>query len=356
MLVDTEGFGFSTNPQDFITYGILSGSLNSAPNTNNPNTANAYGDNVLDLGINSHAIRALPGQYTSMFFGTRVSIYGGGAGGNYSFNTFFRFMDTAAGNPQFSVGLDYPTGAIAVFSGDAGGTPLAKTADGVFTANSAAYFYLEIGFVLAASGGGSVVVRVNGTVVMNLTGITTQTLSAAYVSAMAFVVQYNSGGGRMALLHQYWCDATGNAPNNTFLGDVRVQTLLPTANDSVKFTPNGLASNWQNAAKVPPALSTDYNADGTVNDQDTFVCSSMSAALGVIAGVAVKSLMSKSDTGSKTAENVIKSNGTVATGPATALTTAGSQLRTVFPTDPNTGNAWTQAGVNAALPGYRVAS
>ena len=137
---------------------------------------------------------------------------------------------------------------------------------------------------------------------------------------------------------------------------MRVQTLAPVSNDAVAFTPTGQASNWQNAATVPPVPAADFNASATVGAQDTFHMGALAADLGTVFGLSVKTLMFKSDAGSRSGEAIIKSGGTVAAGAAIPLGLTPARVSAMFTTDPATGAAWTAAGVNAATAGYKVSA
>jgi hypothetical protein len=217
----------------------------------------------------------------------------------------------------------------------------------------AGWAYVEIGVTVGTTTG-AITVRINGETVLSLTGVNTQNGGVAGITSVEFVASGNSGY-IAAIAHLYICDATGPAPWNTFLGDVRVQTLLPTANDAVAFTPNGLATNWQNAASVPPVPASDYNADATVGAQDTFAAAAMASGLGAIYAVNVKAMAGKSDAGPRSAATVIKSGS--ATGVATAVSigaTTAQQVPGIFETDPNTTAPWSMAAVNAAKIGYKI--
>ena len=152
------------------------------------------------------------------------------------------------------------------------------------------------------------------------------------------------------------CDDTGSAPWNTFLGDVRVQNLFPTANDAVQFTPTGLATNWQNAAKVPPVPFTDYNASSVVGEQDTFVMQPVSSDIGIVYGVHNKPLVYKNDPGARSGAAVLKSDATTAVGVTTVLSETAAQLKTMYQVDPHTAVQWTPVDVNLIKAGYQVAA
>ena len=350
-LLDCEGFGLSNNPNDYATYGVYSGQFNSSGIAATPAGAPTYGDPALDVGINANYLRNLPSPVSTLFYGVRCSPYYDGES-KYSFNTGWRFNDSA-GNQQLSVVADNISGALRVLS--ASGATLGQTADAVFPASlpENSFFYLEIGIVVGTGTNGSVILKVNGTVVLTLTGITTQATALANIGQTQIYVAYNSSGGRMQVMHQYWCDATGAAPNNTFLGDTRIQVLRPTSNDAVAFTPVGNASNWQNAAAEPPAPSTNYNTSSTTGAQDTFNCGAMATGLGTVYGVASKAVMASSAAG-RSAQTALKSGTSVVLGTSTPVPPGGVALGTIAQLDPNTSAAWTMAGVNAVKPGYKI--
>ncbi len=186
------------------------------------------------------------------------------------------FNDGAAGNfrAQLSATIDTSDNSLVVHLGD--GPELGRTPRNSCSPNG--WAYLEIVATIAANNGGNLTVRINGNTQLVLSNITTQNSNASTNQVTEY--QFTSGGGYCGVAHICLCDPTGPAPWNTFLDDVRVQTLLPTANDAVQFIPNGNSANWQNAAAVPPNPGADFNSDATVGDQDTFACAQMAAGLG----------------------------------------------------------------------------
>jgi hypothetical protein len=194
--------------------------------------------------------------------------------------------------------------------------------------------------------------------VVSVSAVNTQTGQQGSAGANIGAVMFAGyiGQGTISIAHYYVCDATGAAPCNTFLGDVRVQSLVPVSNDAVAFTPNGLANNWQNAGSVPPVPGSDYNSNGTVGAQDTFNCGTIAPGLGTVYGLNVKSLLSKTDAGPRTAAGVVKSGSTTLAATAVAVSTSPEVVSGIFMTDPNTGAAWSDAAVNAAKIGYKIVS
>jgi hypothetical protein len=213
------------------------------------------------------------------------------------------------------------------------------------------WFYIEIGATIASGTSGSVIVNLNGGKnVLTLTGVNTQ---GQPTNSIGFL-QFNSNGNGLAFGHYYCCDDTGPSPNNTFLGDVRIQSVYPISNNTVAFTPNGLSNNYQNVAVVPPVPSTDYNSSSIVGTQDLFNMPPIATNLSTIFGISVKVLAAKSDSGTRSVETVMVSGSITATSGSTLLSTTPTQIKAIYQTDPNTGLQWTQAGVNAITSGYKI--
>ena len=345
-LVDSEGFGSSTNFSDYIAY---SGWAQFKVGSSGPtiSAGGALGDNYMVAGGSCAARRMFPTTYGTFFFGCRIACD--------ATSSCYIYFDDSAGNELFHVVIG-STGTLSVFRGatQLGSTTPAGTVP-VGSPSTLTWCYLEVGAVISASAG-AVTVHVNGATVTTITAVNN---TNSGLTAMQFVTFGDvSGNTRMpdGVAHIYLCDNTGSAPQNTYLGDVRVQTLLPTSNDSVQFTANGLATNWQNAAKVPPVPGTDYNSDANVNDQDTFNCGPMASGLTTVYGVHVKTIAQKSDAGARSLATVMKSGATTTAGTSTALSTSSAQIKTIYQTDPNTSAQWTSTAVNVAKPGYKVSA
>ncbi len=341
-LLDSEGFGLSTNYADFVTYGIL-----QALNGNlSIGTAGPYGDNYLQgtAGAGVGTRRVFKATAAAGFAGFRVlPIFSGN-----SWNNIY-FQDVNAAD-LFSLRI-LSSGQIVVYSGS---TQIGATALGAL--NVGAWQYLETGFTINSTTG-TVTLRINGGQVLALTGVNTSNSGQSSVAA----IQFSDNGGGVNLCpsvqHLYFCDNTGAAPSNTFLGDVRVQSLFPTgAGLNTSFAPTGQPTNWQNAATMPPNPTVDYNSSSTVGAMDTFGVGALDPTFSTIYGVSVKALVYKTTTGTRTMAAIIDSGGTIGTGPSLALSTSAAETTALFTTDPHTSAAWTTSGVQAAQPGYEIIS
>lgn len=340
-LLDSEGFGMSTAWADFTSYTGWS-NVNSAPAVA---TAGPLGDNYITFGASAAARRQFAAAIGTFFLGFRIACD--------SLRTTYVILEDASGAELFHIQVS-TTGQLSVFRNTTqlGSTTAAGTVP-VGSSGTPTWCYMEIGAQVSATVG-VVTVQINSAAVFTTTGVNNTNSGS---TTMQFISWGDASGlsrGPDGLTHVYLCDNTGSAPWNTFLGDVRVQTLLPASNDTVAFTPVGLSANWQNASAVPPVPASDYNSDATLNAQDTFNCGAMATGLVSVYGVNTKVLALKSDAGTRNLETVLKSGATTVTGVTTPMSTSAKVQNTMYQTDPNTSTQWAQAAVNAAKPGYKI--
>jgi hypothetical protein len=115
-------------------------------------------------------------------------------------------------------------------------------------------------------------------------------------------------------------------------------------------------SNAYEVAQNPAQGAQSYLFDATVGHEDLYNLPPLSVTPAAIYGVAVKANVGKSDTGVRTVSVRTKSGATDSAGAAASMTLPQSYgwLTSLFPTDPNTGAAWTASGLNAAQHGLRI--
>jgi hypothetical protein len=241
----------------------------------------------------------------------------------------------------------YSNTALNLYRGAPGGVLLASS-PGVFTATS--WYSLEISATIADSGG-TCVVKLNGATVINFTGDTKNggtntTIDALYLGA--------NGGYAAYFDDVYVCDATGSAPYNTFLGDVRIHTLSPNgAGSSTQFTPSS-GANYTTVDELPYS-ATDYVASGTVGQRDMYTMADLPASTGNILAVQNNAIAKRTDATAISLKTAIKSGGNLYYGSTVNLGTADSTLTDLYTVNPATTTAWTAADVNSLEAGFEVA-
>jgi hypothetical protein len=121
------------------------------------------------------------------------------------------------------------------------------------------------------------------------------------------------------------------------------------------ITPTG-GTNYAFVSEPQQDGSNTYVSDATAGDTDLYGLAPFVTPPLVSFATTVRSLMQKSDAGSRNAAAVLKSGATqVSTPAAPALTTWNWSWRT-DQVDPNTGNPWTAAAVDAVQIGQTVVS
>jgi hypothetical protein len=258
--------------------------------------------------------------------------------------TFFNLRD--AGTAHVSLGFNFADGSItATWQGSS-----ATSAAGALPSYTAQHNYVEVKVKIHDTLG-TVTVKVNGTAVITQTGKDTKGTANAY--ATNIILSCAGGGGQtMHFDDLYICDNTGSA-NNDFLGDVRVECLLPNgAGSNTDFSPTA-GSNYQCVDENPANDDTDYVFSSTVGHKDTYNFGSLSSSLGSVLAVAVNTVDRKDDAGSRTNSHLIYSGSTVVSGAVYSPTTSYVNHQTVFPTNPG-GTTWTIADVNGVEGGHKI--
>lgn len=159
-----------------------------------------------------------------------------------------------------------------------------------------------------------------------------------------------TNGTRVTIDDVYVTDGTGPAPYNGRIGDVRIETIVPTGNGSKSQfvgSDGNSVDNYQLVDEMP-ASSTDYVTSANAGDQDLYAMGDLSIPTGVVHAVQVHYLASKTDSGAASLIPLTKLGATVHKDANLGLgltpVYAASSIRTV---DPD-GAAWTVAKVNAA--------
>ena len=222
------------------------------------------------------------------------------------------------------------------------------------------YSYLEVKLTVHGAAG-AWVARVNGVEVLNETGLDTQATGNSFANQVRFG---GPGSGSQTTDKRYddivimdSVDATSTqgAPFNDFLGDIRVDALMPEADgDSSDFTPSTGTDNYAMVDEVPPNDDTDYVSSSTVGHKDLYALPDLPSPSGEVKGVVVTMRARKDDAGTRTIRAVVKRSGTEAEGPDISLSTDYAYYQSVFGVDPSTSSPWTIAAVNAMQAGTKV--
>jgi hypothetical protein len=160
------------------------------------------------------------------------------------------------GTPQVVLQIQVD-GTLAVISGPQGFNPgtVLGTTDPSTAITLGRYYYIEFKAVINQTTG-SVVVRINGQIVLNLAGVNTSPNG----DNIADVVQVTGpGGGSFVYVDDlYVCDNSGTA-NTDFLGDVKIGVIVANlAGDFTQWTPSSGVVNFSLVNEIPPDGDATY--------------------------------------------------------------------------------------------------
>lgn len=261
------------------------------------------------------------------------------------YKPYIDLMGDTAGTTHLRI--SYNQNTIIVYRG-AGSTQIATY---TMAMNTSVWYYIEVSATIADSGG-TCVVKVNGSTVINFTGDTKNGGTNSTIDTIFF--GFNSATGTSYFDDVYVCDATGSAPYNTFLGEVRMYVLTPSgAGSSTQFTPSS-GANYTTVDEIPYS-TTDYVSSGTSGQRDTYAMSDLPASASSVLAVQNNIIAKKTDAPAISLKPAVKSGGSVYYGTTTTLTGNDSAIMDLRTTDPATSTAWTISGVNSFEAGFEVA-
>lgn len=189
------------------------------------------------------------------------------------------------------------------------------------------------------------------------TGLNTRGSSNNYANQVQIGSNGFGGNNNHQLLDDFlWFSTSGSAPN-TWVGDVRSVTLLPSADTAQKqFAPNSGSANFSRVNEAHQDGDTSTVTDTVVGHNDLYDLANLAGTPLAIIAVQTKAMMRKSDAGSRAGQVQVKSGTTTVTSTATPLSTSYHYLSRVDTVDPDTSAAWTAAAVNALQIGPILAS
>lgn len=228
------------------------------------------------------------------------------------------------------------------------------SATGLISRNN--WYYVEMKAKIADSPNGTLEVRLNGATIISTSGVDTRNASTAYADTIGIGDPAGATGPSLQYDDLYVIDATtGSAPTNTFLGDSRVETLMPSGNGNSSQLLGSDGNSTDNYLLVDETIvdPSDYVGSGTVSDKDTYAFANLATTSGTVYGVQLVPMAWKSDAGTRQFASVARLSGTEVDSASRNLSTSvlfWPDLREAKPG----GGVWTISDVNAAEFGAKV--
>jgi hypothetical protein len=209
--------------------------------------------------------------------------------------------------------------------------------------------YIEWQIELADSA--TSIVRLNGEVILNATGIDTRSSSTA-TKVNSFSI-YNVGGD--TLIDDLYVLNKDSVGASDFLGPIVITPIRPTSDDTSDWSPSTGTDNY---ALVDDVISDDdstYVYTSNPGSYDLYGYGDLTYATDIV-GLAVKSEVRDDSATSPSLYNAIESGSTTSDGSSTVVSSDSyTGVTRISETDPDTSTAWTVSGVNAANFGLKHA-
>jgi hypothetical protein len=234
------------------------------------------------------------------------------------------------------------------------GTTATALATGSTVLANNAWYYIELKGVIHDTTG-SYELRLDGATELTATNVDTRNGGSGVVNTITLNCTVASINFHYDDF--YICDGTGSAPTNTFLGAIKVETLLPQTDAVATGSNAGLtpSTGTDHGALVDenPPNTTDYNSSPTVGVKDTYQYPPM-ALTGTIVGVQTNLYVAKSDATARSVCAVVRTNSVDYDGANVNPTTSFTYLSEVRALNPNSGVAWTTSDIASIQAGMKV--
>lgn len=289
--------------------------------------------------------KALPAAYTNLVLGFAFNVNGLPNAGQT-----FVLATLQVGATQTCRVILNDAGHIRI--DNSSGTTIAT---GTATVTSGAYHYVEVKLVING-GSGSVATQVNGAADI---ATTTGNFGSTGVDRLVFYPN-SKGNVSMSNLTQafvddvYLLDNSGGV-NTTFLGDVHVETVEPSADGNyTQWTPNSGSDHYSRVNETAVDADTSYVSDATVGHIDTYQYTDLVIASGTVFGVQTNLWSRKDDAVVRKIAPVFRIGGTDYVGSDVTLATSYVDGTQIYDKSPATSAAWTITEINGAEAGVKV--
>jgi hypothetical protein len=187
--------------------------------------------------------------------------------------------------------------------------------------------------------------------VLSASGVDTKEGSNNYHTTF----QIGKSGSSTPQFDDLYCLDSSGSDNNDFLGNCKVVRIDPDGDDTANWatsTPSG--NHFENVDETILDDDTSYVEETTANVTDLYDYNSV-PSLGTIYGLQVNTECRETDASTFSLITPIESGGSqYDDSPQVVGTSSYTTMRRITDLDPDTGNLWTESGINAAKFGVKV--
>lgn len=266
-------------------------------------------------------------------------------GGSWgSVTTDYKICELTNGsNVHISIRINYLRELI-VIGGD--GAELVRVADMIHTNT---WYSLSVAWKGSTSTG-TLQIRVNGELVVDMTNANTQHSSSPNANRVYFF------GGNNIQTEMYFTydDVRVDTETTTPIAEGRYAIVTYDADDSVQFTPLSGSDNYLMIDDPTCDQDTTYNASNTVGHRDVFTVNALPFDPDRIMAIQLTLIARKEDVATRRVKSILISDSTEVDGDDMYLSTDYTINRFIIQNDPATGIEFTKGGLAAVKPGYEL--
>lgn len=340
--------GFEWDPQTLNENALPALGFGKATSLN-PGAQKIPGRRAISSALSIPAINGTQGGYSKTLAASQTHVYMGAAvrlPGLAGDATLFHVVDATN-----TVRTIVKVNSVGLISVDVAGSIVMASTNALA---AGAWNYIEVRALNSATVG-VLEIKVNGVTWLTVTGNTRQGGGDYKAFGLGGAPGVFTSSLAVDFDDFYLCNASGTT-NNTWLGDVRVDTLRPNgagSNTQLAATPAG--NNWDRVNEADTDLN-DYVQSTALGQRDTYQYSDLPAmTTPSVLGVQVVSVARKTDAGAANIKNLVKSGATVYQAAAVPLLLQANTHLSIWEVNPNGGVAWTESAVNAAEFGVEAA-
>lgn len=265
----------------------------------------------------------------------------------------YQFLSDAGATGHVTICVDVIAGKIVARRGSQAGTILGESALGLIAANET--HYIEAKVVLHDSTG-SVVVRLDNQVVLNLTGIDTKNAGTKTVFDTLFAFSWGISGASCWQDDIYMVNGLGGV-NDDFLGSGVVEARRASGNGNYSQWLGQDGNNTDNYLLVDdPTIADDdttYVEEDTVGERDSYVMQDLVSTAGTPKGVVVRVCGRYTGGGAENIQLFVR-RGSDSDSPTLTLPASYGVRSWIMDIDPIAAGAWTIANINSMEVGQEA--
>lgn len=340
MMLHMDGFDWVSVYTDLLqAYSVAGNALTFST------SAGRYGGGAFTINFRNETLgRTLPTNPTDLWTGIAINPQSG----QNSDLVIFSFVGD--NNLEVYITYNYLTSVFKAWQNNSSSPVLLASSAFTFAPN--VFHWLEANCVIGASG--SVALYLDGVEVFSVSSVNTAFFGSSYWSTM----QIGGLGDSFVATYDDWeIHDTTTSFCNARLGDSRIGTREANADAGPNNgTPSSGSSHFAMIDEAQWSSSNSITIANTDGQEELFDMVNLTDSPSTIFCVRTLAIVEKTDGGTLMAEALTVSAGALGVGPSTPALTTWGQIVGLFPTDPNTGIAWTLTNVNASQAGLRIST